>query len=1170
MANKVLNLEVDWAGKSGAADAIIAFNETFDIKIVGDLHADSTLYLTLLSQSVSAKEAILWTKTPTDITVNEDNTILIRDVRINTADVLDVLKAQGGKSKLFLSLLEYHQDGTTTDYGISKITLTLGSYIEDPDIPPNTEVGGMSVAELQQYVDEMLKKILKAESDATNAKNEAKGYAEEARDVKAVAQGAAVNAESAKLTAEIAEQVAKGAQYAKVFATELDMKTWAAREMAKDEAEREVKVGDNLYIIDTGVPDYWWSGEGDGYAQLETGAVNVTVDTELSETSNNPVANKVIKSKTDALEQQIASETTRASTIEQAIVAKNTEQSQQITAVQGDIEKVRSYLIETNTTPIPTGDVDAFGYRGTLADLGVNGAGIKIYSLSITTRNGTNQNNNVSLWARVLRKENGNWVICAQSITSRKWNEVGQAQELTWEMTPVAGVAPPTISEEVAIIWVNNANAAATSLNGAVSFKTASGRGGFTSESLTATLQNWMPIIRLSYQSVPLAGGGIPTDACGNYDFDKTVNLGTFSLTPPSETGSDSTWSKGSLCVYSGNIHGHGWGLEPDYLCLGNIKFGPTTLGQKLCALVNNQIGGGSGDSSGGSVTFPLQIPKGECIEFGTTKFQTYGSDDIRFNLNNGTFCIEGGHLILGNGSNFRAGDFCMSGLYLGKALDSLIDGGVSQYIAFNTDGNSPRAACAYPNSIAIGPEAQTYCSENIVIGLGNRAIHSTGQRLISMYTEDSPDQDVITDIAFCLRNPIIFSNGMCSNVFFGYDDNACSMAIGSYFTKSNGCMGSVIIPFSSLGGGGRSGSGGGSSNPLISINTSNTYCSSASGSDAIAVGRDASAVGNNSTAIGAVSNVNGDFGVAIGYDSLARFGEVAIGVHANTHNQLDLKSHLDGYGLFHRRIFSACSSGHTADHAFFAACNGHTVIGGTVSYDYANGKHTYGYVSIKDLIDVVNNGGGDGSSASGSASYWTNEDGKVLEFPWDSPSDEYADAVEGVKPIKVATVRGTGLDSFAIGNDRDWIDLMLSGTNYITGSARHKDYGETAVNFVLPKGIDSSLSSSSTNPVQNKIVTEALNERGLFKTTNASIIGDGNGFGITDSVAQHVGVHFFIDDADGTARPHLLIQTATKGLSQVIPVYADISALAARVAALEAKLGTAAASVVSGDEDLL
>lgn len=65
------------------------------------------------------------------------------------------------------------------------------------------------------------------------------------------------------------EEIAKGAARAKVFATVAAMEAW----LEDSENTDTLKVGDNLYIIDREVPDYWWDGE--QAQELETQKVSL-------------------------------------------------------------------------------------------------------------------------------------------------------------------------------------------------------------------------------------------------------------------------------------------------------------------------------------------------------------------------------------------------------------------------------------------------------------------------------------------------------------------------------------------------------------------------------------------------------------------------------------------------------------------------------------------------------------------------------------------------------------------------------------------------------------------------------------------------------------------------------------------------------------------------------
>lgn len=79
-----------------------------------------------------------------------------------------------------------------------------------------------------------------------------------------------------------AESIAKGRNRAKVFATTDDMLEW----IKNDDNKGQCNVGDNLYIVDVGVPDWWISevleekdqetGQWYKIAQLETQKVDLT------------------------------------------------------------------------------------------------------------------------------------------------------------------------------------------------------------------------------------------------------------------------------------------------------------------------------------------------------------------------------------------------------------------------------------------------------------------------------------------------------------------------------------------------------------------------------------------------------------------------------------------------------------------------------------------------------------------------------------------------------------------------------------------------------------------------------------------------------------------------------------------------------------------------------
>lgn len=168
----------------------------------------------------------------------------------------------------------------------------------------------------------------------------------------------------------------------------------------------------------------------------------------------------------------------------------------------------------SRVTGTAVGNFDGYGYRGTLRNLGLFGGAVVVSTLGIVTREGTNQNAGVPLWARILKVVDGSWVVAAQSKTSRRWNEVSAGSVLEFEMEHVAGVLPPRDDEVIAIVWVNRADAAATVSNGAVSFRYANVSGGITGELPSnptgGNVQNYSPVFHFKY--APFAGETLPVD----------------------------------------------------------------------------------------------------------------------------------------------------------------------------------------------------------------------------------------------------------------------------------------------------------------------------------------------------------------------------------------------------------------------------------------------------------------------------------------------------------------------------------------------------------------------------------------------------------------------------------------------------------------------------------
>lgn len=92
---------------------------------------------------------------------------------------------------------------------------------------------------------------------ANDAKQESAEAKSSAEDAVFKAQGAVGTANSAAQLAQQAKAIAEGKANSKVFATKAEMDAWLA--IADNKAT--LKVGDNLYILATDSPDYWWDGE---------------------------------------------------------------------------------------------------------------------------------------------------------------------------------------------------------------------------------------------------------------------------------------------------------------------------------------------------------------------------------------------------------------------------------------------------------------------------------------------------------------------------------------------------------------------------------------------------------------------------------------------------------------------------------------------------------------------------------------------------------------------------------------------------------------------------------------------------------------------------------------------------------------------------------------------
>ena len=170
--------------------------------------------------------------------------------------------------------------------------------------------------------------------------------------------------------------------------------------------------------------------------------------------------------------------------------------------------EVNNILFKTEKTVTNgsyTDNANCYGYFGTLKNLGLSGNVITVNSISVYRRGDSDNNADVSVWCRLLRRINGGWEKLAQSETSRKFNEVEQNGELVFKMIMEENITPLSSIDEVAIVFVNNSEADVNSCNGTLGFKVLAGKGALTGEissnSESISVNNtYTPAINVNYQ----------------------------------------------------------------------------------------------------------------------------------------------------------------------------------------------------------------------------------------------------------------------------------------------------------------------------------------------------------------------------------------------------------------------------------------------------------------------------------------------------------------------------------------------------------------------------------------------------------------------------------------------------------------------------------------------
>lgn len=164
---------------------------------------------------------------------------------------------------------------------------------------------------------------------------------------------------TAQDTADEAESIARGRAQARVFDTKADMDLW----LADSTHTALLNVGDNLYIKDTGVPDYWWNGE--SASPLEAEKPDLTEYYTKTQTDG-----KISTAKTEAnayTDTQIAAETAAREALSEELTAELQTANTQINQNSANIDSIYEEISELDTNKyqkpangIPLSDLEQY------------------------------------------------------------------------------------------------------------------------------------------------------------------------------------------------------------------------------------------------------------------------------------------------------------------------------------------------------------------------------------------------------------------------------------------------------------------------------------------------------------------------------------------------------------------------------------------------------------------------------------------------------------------------------------------------------------------------------------------------------------------------------------------------------------------------------------------
>lgn len=387
MAEQILTVDVDWASKSGSSDSTIAFGEQFTLNIKGmkteSLAQDKhSLRVMLLTQSVPEDDNVVWQNGSSKFTVAEDGTVIVEGLKVNTQAVLDALNQQGGKSRLYLAVTEMDDGAPFTDYGTSRLTVSLGSFIEDPSYDPPETVDTPKFSDIKNLFNQV-----SAGVDAISGVETRVNAAKEAVEADKVA--VATLAGQAQTAASTATSAANSAGLSVNSANALASRAEEAKRIAVNASENvsnmQDEIGATKTKIDATAKVVQSNADAVADAKKDIDTAIATASTAITE-----AVGKAETAKTDAVKAQVeasksaeqaATSASNAST--DATSAKTSEQNAKQTAdaLNAGLATLNSF--DGRVTAIEDGEgvyKDSKGQISTFTPLSVGGGNFKVMS----------------------------------------------------------------------------------------------------------------------------------------------------------------------------------------------------------------------------------------------------------------------------------------------------------------------------------------------------------------------------------------------------------------------------------------------------------------------------------------------------------------------------------------------------------------------------------------------------------------------------------------------------------------------------------------------------------------------------------------------------------------------------------------------------------------------